>query len=55
MFSKLEEFPNVIREGMAATKPVITSNVSGIPILIKNEKFIFNFNSQYEITKHFHY
>lgn len=51
LFSHLEGLPNAVCEGMSAGKPVIASNVSDIPLLIKNKEFIFNPNSPNDIAK----
>jgi len=51
LFSFHEGMPNVVCEGMAVGKPIMCSNVSDIPRLLKNPKYYFNPHNIQEIKE----
>ena len=51
LFSFYEGLPNAVCEGIALGKTIISSNVSDIPLLIKNDKLLFNPNKTNEISE----
>lgn len=51
LFSFYEGLPNVICEGIVLGKPIISSAISDVPLLLKNEKLLFNPLEVKEISK----